>query len=178
MTEATAEKKGSQERTKTVLNLIKDHSQANGYVSTTGIAESLGFTVHAELFSNTTDLCVASRGDDKKKSIRVASSMTLQEQNCALAWILATYILNGRTLTPEKPIRFNIFTMREFRASRYSRTMLLATRLTMTEEAIKKVTELDNHIIQNKLIEHVTIEFANAAIKDQSVAFLISNEYI
>jgi len=164
--------------TKRIMMLIENHEQQLGYIDIRQMAGQLKFEIQEVRFSNSTDIAVMSKDSEGNKKITLSEVMTTQEQNSVMAWLIADYLLKNRELKEKRPIRCNIFVLREFRMHRYSRTMLLATRLTMTESAIEKMSELDNRHLQRDLCRHITPEFANAAVKGHSVSFLIGNDYI
>lgn len=166
------------ETTRKILALIDEHASDEGYINLRNMIDELGFAISEDPLLNTTEVCTVTKNDDKTKVISLANTISFQEQNAAIAWVLAEYLLKDRQVPEDKGLSCNIFTLRSFRENRYSRTMLLATRLTMTESTIDKMSELDNRVIQATLRKHIPSEFANAAVKGHSVAFLIGNDYI
>jgi hypothetical protein len=160
-----------------VEKLIKNHEVEGGHVDTIHLASNMGFFVVKEPPRDSTAVAEMSLENGSERKIRLSNKFSKQEQNCALAWVLAEYIIHKSALQ-HSPIICSVFSLREFRKNRYSRTMLLATRLVMTEDSISKMNELDNNTLQNALAEHITFEFANSGVKGHSVAFLIGNNYI
>lgn len=161
-----------------IVKLVKNNQKACGYIDIRSISNQLGIAIDTEYFESSTNVGVLYKNDANNRVIRLADRLTFQEQNGIIAWMIAEYLINDRTLDISRPIICSVFNLREFRANRYSRTMLLATRLVMTEKTIEGLSRLQSIQYQQNMSHWLTSEFVNAAIKGHSVAFLLNNDYI
>lgn len=158
-----------------IQNLINDNKEESGYINIRKMSETLKIKIIEKELDNTTNVAeLPPQVKGQQRSLYLSSKFTYQEQNCALGWIIAEYLMLYPS-TQIKNIVCSVFNLREFRQLRYSRTMLLTTRLLISEEAISNMCELDNVKTQRALASHVTNEFSNSVVKGHSVSFLIGN---
>ena len=161
-----------------IQNLINANKEESGYINIRKISETLKINIIEKELADTTSVAVLPpKVKGQQQYLYLSSKFTYQEQNCALGWIIAEYLM----LLPNiqsKDILCSVFNLREFRQLRYSRTMLLTTRLLISEEAISSLCEMDNIQIQTALSRHVTNEFSNSVVIGHSVSFLIRNQMI
>jgi hypothetical protein len=168
----------SSDSKKRIQRLIDSHATPEGYIDIRSIAKDLNIQVFNKDHNNSTIVVELFLQDDgKTRQMNLSTRFSEQEINCAISWVLSEYLINYNTIY-SRSLTCNVFQLREFRRNRYSRSMLLATRLAMTEDTISKMSELDNHKLQKQLSPFITTEFANAVVKGHSVSFLISNDYI
>jgi len=160
---------------KYIQKLIDDNKEESGYINIRTMSETLDINIIEKELEDTTSVAVLPptfKGE--QKHLYLSSKFTYQEQNCALGWIIAEHLMLYPNIQSNN-IVCSVFNLREFRQLRYSRTMLLTTRLLISEEAISSMCELDNVQTQRALASHVTNEFSNSVVKGHSVSFLIGN---
>jgi hypothetical protein len=160
---------------KYIQNLIDDNKEESGYINIRRILERIKIKIIEKELENTTSVAVLPpKVEGEERCLYLSSKFTYQEQNCALGWSIAEHLMLYPNIQ-SKDIVCSVFNLREFRQLRYSRTMLLTTRLLISEEAISSMCELDNVQTQRALAKHVTNEFSNSVVKGHSVSFLIGN---
>jgi hypothetical protein len=160
---------------KYIQNLIDDNKEESGYINIRKMSETLNIKIIEKELQDTTSVAVLlPKFKGEQKYLYLSSKFTYQEQNCALGWIIAEHLMLYPNIQ-SKDIVCTVFNLREFRQLRYSRTMLLTTRLLISEEAISSMCELDNVQTQRTLASYVTNEFSNSVVKGHSVSFLIGN---
>jgi len=161
-----------------VKRIIRDNTHSNGYVDIKKIAERLKITVTKERFISSTVVAVMKGSKSgRATNIYLSDRFSDQELNCAMAWVIATYFIDDTRLA-SRFIECNIFELRGFREHRYSRIMLLATRLMISEATINKLDALDNYQTLLSLKPFMTQEFIGSVIKGHSVSFLLDNQFI
>jgi hypothetical protein len=116
-----------------IQKLIEDNKEESGYINIRNMSETLDINIIEKELKDTTSVAVfPPKAKGEQKYLYLSSKFTYQEQNCALGWIIAEHLM----LYPHiqsKDIVCSVFNLREFRKLRYSRTMLLTTRLLISE---------------------------------------------
>lgn len=164
-----------------IEQVIEQHD-CGEYIDVRGVAESLRISIHDREMNDDTLVGVLFKSTQKtdEKPIRILNlkpGMSYQEQNTAIAILLAKYCL-----TPEyidtKGYRLNIFEMKSFRESRFSRLMYLATRMALPESMIEHINDVKVQHIQIEAVNHFLSEFVHCTVKGHTIKFLLDNDVV
>jgi hypothetical protein len=148
----------------------------DGIVDLKNIVKTLGVGI---VFCDTMkDLCVIkmeqSKGQDTKPVIILKRGLS-QEINCTfIAIAVAEYILTHKRVL-NGGIRYDIFFLSGLHQQRYSYPLLLATRLTMSEDVISLFNQGAVKCEEYKERLPYTSDFLRCCVSGNSVSFLLSN---
>lgn len=110
--------------------------------------------------------------------IIINDSLPIREKNTTIAMLLAEFMLKKTKLLTGEDITLDIFSLKEIRNHRFSKTVQLAARLVVPEQTLAKFRDLTNDHEKYAKKINISPEFINCLVKNHSLEFLISNDMI
>jgi hypothetical protein len=164
------------------IDKIKKYQENSEEVNVLALARHLNFNVQSKKLEPTCVGKVFFRDiEDKespKKNIFINKTLTVKEKNTVLALLISEFIIKYDKILNKEVVEIDIFSFKEIRRNRFSRSIQLATRLIIPENILFQFDDLtnDRELYANKI--NVNFDFINCAVKDNSLEFLITNEMI
>lgn len=164
------------------IEQVLDENDKGEYIDVRGVAESLRISIHDREMNDDTLVGVMFRSHRKSEEktpriLNVKPGLSYQEQNTVIAILLAKYCLYPEFMDT-KGYRLNIFEMKTFRETRFSRLMYMATRMALPESVIEQINDVKVQHIHVEATEHFLSEFIYSTVKGHTIQFLLDNDIV
>lgn len=152
------------------ITKIIERNTVGDEVNLKEVAKQMNFKIIS--IDNMHDFCHLSSNNGKSPVIKLNKNLSKQERFTIVAIAISDFILYPEKTYNDRVVKFDMFSLHDLHIQRYAHRILLATRLTVSEEFIKRLRD-DIHMKEINKVKSVTPNFLRCCEPYEGVSFIL-----